>query len=76
VAIGSTRKTVTRILGNLTRDRLVERRDDEIVILHADELSRLCASPEVTVDGDEGPSLEKKCDLSMPVEPWAPGGAS
>lgn len=75
-AIGSTRETVTRILGNLTRDRLIERRDDEIVILHADELSRLCASAEVTVDGDGDAPPEKKCDLLMPVEPFAPGGAS
>lgn len=50
-AIGSTRETVTRILGNLTRDRLIERRNDEIVILDADELSRLSA-PQVTLDGE------------------------
>ena len=62
-AIGATRETVTRILGNLTRDRLIERRDEEIVIFHADELSRLCVSPEVTVDGDGGAPREEKCDL-------------
>ena len=43
-AIGSTRETVTRILSNLTRDHLIERRDDEIVILHADELSHLASA--------------------------------
>lgn len=75
-AIGSTRETVTRILGNLTRDHLIERRDDEIVVLQAGELSRLYASPEVTMGGDEGASLEEKCDLSMPLEPFAPGDAS
>ena len=75
-AIGSTRETVTRILGNLTRDRLMERRDDEIVILHVDELSRLCPSPEVTMDGDGSAPREEKRDLSMPLEPFAPGDAS
>lgn len=75
-AIASTRETVTRVLGNLTRDRLIERRDDEIVVLQADELSRLCVSPEVIVAGDEGASREEKGDLSMPVEPFAPGGGS
>jgi CRP/FNR family transcriptional regulator len=75
-AIGSTRETVTRILGNLTREHLIERRDDEIVVLRAAELSRRCASAEVTVNGDGGAPPETKCDLSMPVEPFAPGGAS
>jgi CRP/FNR family transcriptional regulator len=63
-AIGSTRETVTRVLGNLTRDGLIERRNDEIVILDAGGLSRLCASPHVTVDP------------SMSPEPFAPGGAT
>jgi CRP/FNR family transcriptional regulator len=76
-AIGATRETVTRILGNLTRDRLVERRNDEIVILEPDQLSRVCAArEEVTLDGDGGASREAKCDLSMAVEHCAPGDAS
>lgn len=75
-AIGSTRETVTRILGNLTHSGIVGRKDGEIVVLHADELSRLSASPEVTVNGDGGAPREEKCDLSMSVEPFAPAGAS
>ena len=75
-AIGSTRETVTRILGNLTRDRLVERRDDEIVILHADELSRLAAPPHVTLDGDGDAAAQAERDVSMSAGPFAPGGAS
>lgn len=75
-AIGSTRETVTRILGNLTRDRLIERRSDEIVILDAGELSRLSAPAQVTLDGDGDASAEGECDLSMPLELCAPGGAS
>lgn len=75
-AIGSTRETVTRILGNLTRDRLIERRNDEIVILDAEELSRLSASAQVTLDRDGDASAEVECDVSMPLELCAPGGAS
>ena len=75
-AIGATRETVTRILGILTRDRLIERRNDEIVILDADELSRLSASPQVTLDGDSGASATVECDVSISVQPFAPGDAS
>ena len=64
-AIGSTRETVTRVLGNLTHSGIVERRDDEIVILHAGELSRLCASPQVTMDGDGGAFGEEECGLFL-----------
>lgn len=75
-AIGSTRETVTRVLGNLTRDRLVERRNDEIVILDAEELLRLSVPAQVTLDGDGDASAEVECDVSMPSELCAPGGAS
>ena len=75
-AIGSTRETVTRILGHLTRDRLIERRNDEIVILDAGELSRLSAPAQVTSDGDGDASAEVRFDVSMPLELCAPGGAS
>lgn len=40
-AIGSTRETVTRVLGNLTEDGLIERRVDGLVILRPEELARL-----------------------------------
>jgi CRP/FNR family transcriptional regulator len=75
-AIGATRETVTRVLGILTRDGLIERRNDAIVILDADGLSRLCASPHVTGDGDGGTPAEANGDLSMSPEPFAPGGGS
>ena len=73
-AIGSTRETVTRILGDLTHNGIVERKDGEIVVLHTGELSRLSASPEITVNGDGAAPLKAKCDLSMPLELCAPGG--
>lgn len=49
---------------------------DDIVILDADELSRLSAPAQVTSDGDGDASAEVKCDVSMPLELCAPGGAS
>jgi len=52
-AIGATRETVTRILGNLTHSGLVERRADGIVILHPVELALLGASHVVTEAGNE-----------------------
>ena len=75
-AVGSTRETVTRILGNLTRNRLIERRQDEIVILDTDELSRLSTPPQVTLDGDGDASVTVECDLSISPGPFAPGGVS
>ena len=74
-AIGSTRETVTRILSSLAHVGIVERRDNEIVILDAEELSRLSTPAEVTADGDGDASAEPVCDVSMPLELSAPGGA-
>ena len=75
-AIGSTRETVTRILGHLTRDRLIERRNDEIVILDTDELARLATPSPVTLDGDGGAFAKAECDVSISAGPCAPGGTS
>lgn len=75
-AVGSTRETVTRSLGNLTRNRLIERREDEIIIVDADALSRLCTPPQLTLDGDGNPSTNVECDLSISPGPFAPGGVS
>jgi len=44
-AIGATRETVTRILGSLCHDGLIERRADGIVILRRDELALLGSIP-------------------------------
>ena len=44
-AIGATRETVTRILGNLSHDGLIERRSNGLVILRRDELALLAVSP-------------------------------
>lgn len=52
-AIGATRETITRILGNLTQDGLIERRSDGIVILRRDELALLgMPPPKVTSERD------------------------
>lgn len=75
-AIGSTRETVTRILGSLTRDRIIERRNDEIVILDPDELSRLFAPSQVTLDGDCDAYAKVECIVSVPPEPFALEGAA
>jgi CRP-like cAMP-binding protein len=75
-AIGATRETVTRILGNLTRDRLIERRDDEIILLDTDELSRRTAPLQVTLDSDGGAFANVECDVSVSAGACAPGGAS
>lgn len=75
-AIGSTRETVTRILGTLTHDRVIARSNDEIVILDPDELARLAVPKQVTGEGDgDAPAVAER-DLSMSPEPAAPGGAS
>jgi CRP/FNR family transcriptional regulator len=42
-SIGSTRETITRILGDLDHRGIIERRAEEIVIRSADELTRLAA---------------------------------
>lgn len=42
-SIGSTRETVTRILGVLNHNGVIERHPDEIVIRRAEELTRLAA---------------------------------
>jgi len=73
-AIGATRETVTRILGNLTHSGIIERRADGIVILHSDELAVLGASHAVTADGDGGASGEQDGDLSIQPELFAHGG--
>jgi hypothetical protein len=72
-AIGATRETVTRILGNLTRGRLIERKDDEIVILDANELSRLSDPPSpVTLEGDGGAFANAECDVSLSARSCVP----
>ena len=43
-AIGATRETVTRVLGQLIRDGVLERRPDSIFIRNSDELARLLQS--------------------------------
>ena len=75
-AIGSTRETVTRILGYLTQNGIVERKDGQIVILRAAELSNLSGSPQLTSDCDDDGSTVMERDLLMPPELIAPGGAS
>jgi CRP/FNR family transcriptional regulator len=53
-AIGSTRETVTRVLGHLVHDGLVERRSDEIIIRRPADLARLSSAPasDVTANRD------------------------
>ena len=74
-AIGATRETVTRILGNLSHDGLIARRADGIVILRRDELALLSVPPKVTSDSDGDASEEEDGDLSISQEPLALGGA-
>ena len=75
-AIGSTRETVTRVLGNLTHDGLIERRADGVVILHPGELARLATQPPITMKGDGDISEGRAGDSSMSREPVALGGLS
>jgi CRP/FNR family transcriptional regulator len=74
-AIGATRETVTRVLGTLTRDDVIERRSDEIVIHHADELSRLSSDDDITRVCDADASASGEGDLSMSQGPRGPGGS-
>ena len=71
-AIGATRETVTRLLGNLTRAGLIERRANAIVVLRPAELARFGAP--VTTGGDGDASSRGEGDLSMVQERSAPGG--
>ncbi len=73
-AIGATRETVTRLLGNLTRAGLIERRANAIVVLRPAELASIGTSPTVTTGGDGDASSRGEGDLSMVQEPSAPGG--
>ena len=57
-AIGATRETITRILGNLSHDGLIERRADGIVILRRDELALLGMSSKVTETAAGGVSTQ------------------
>ena len=75
-AIGSTRETVTRVLGNLTHEGLIERRIDEIVILRPEELARIGFSAYDTTDGDGDASEDGAGGVSMSKEPVALGGMS
>jgi len=50
-AIGSTRETVTRVLGSLMHEGLVARRADGILILRPEALTRLCAPPPPSPSG-------------------------
>lgn len=74
-AIGSTRETVTRVLGNLAHSGLIERRAEGIVIVHPDQLALLASSPHVTAESDADASAEWQRDLSIASEPFAPGDA-
>lgn len=67
-AIGSTRETVTRVLGNLTHSGIIERTAEGIVIVRADELELLSASSKVTADGDGAAFSEEECAVSIPPE--------
>lgn len=75
-AIGSTRETVTRVLGNLTHEGLLERRVDGIVLLRPEELARIGFPANVTTDGDDGASEDDDGVVSMSQEPVALGGMS
>ena len=72
-AIGTTRETVTRLLGNLTRAGLIERRANAIVVLRPAELAGIGASPPVTTGRDGDASGRGERDLSMVQEQSAPG---
>jgi CRP/FNR family cyclic AMP-dependent transcriptional regulator len=72
-AIGATRETVTRILGNLSDDGLIERRADGIVILRHEELAHF-GMPKVTSEGDADATGAAAGDVSILEEPMAPGG--
>lgn len=74
-AIGATRETVTRVLGNLSHDGLIERRADGIVILRREELAHF-GMPNVTSEGDADATGAAPGDLSMSEEPMSPGGVS
>lgn len=74
-AIGATRETVTRLLGNLSRAGLIERRGDALVVLRPAELARIGASSPVTTDSDADAPQSDDGDLSITQEPIAPGGA-
>lgn len=73
-AIGTTRETVTRLLGNLIRTGLIERRANTIVVLHPAELAGIGASPPVTIGRDQDASGGGESDLSMVQEQSTPGG--
>lgn len=73
-AIGATRETVTRLLGDFTRAGLIERRANAIVVVRPVELANIGASPPVTNGRDGDASGRGGGDLSMVQEPSAPGG--
>ena len=74
-AIGATRETVTRLLGDFTRAGLIERRANAIVVVRPAELACIGASPPVTNGRDGDASGRGEGALSMVQEQPAPGGA-
>jgi CRP/FNR family cyclic AMP-dependent transcriptional regulator len=76
-AIGSTRETVTRVLGSLSDRGLVERQSSGLVVVQPDALARIASSsPKVTARRDRDAFTRRKRDLSMVQEITAPGGPS
>jgi CRP/FNR family transcriptional regulator, cyclic AMP receptor protein len=73
-AIGATRETVTRQLGQLTRAGLIEQRANAIVVLRPAELARIDASSPVTTNRDAEAPQRCESDVSMFQGPFAPGG--
>ena len=73
-AIGATRETVTRLLGQLSRAGIIERRAKAIVVLRPAELARIGTLPPVTTGSDADARRSVEADLSMSPERFAPGG--